>query len=327
MSDGGLAWIMLTTVAVPIINQLAIFEFGVICEVFGGRRDDPLIPDFDFRVCGVMAGVPLSTGSGAFITPQYDLSAFDEADLIAVPAAAVRTDYPPELLSALRRAAADGKTILSICSGAFILGAAGLLDGRSCATHWKYIDDLRSRHPSADVQDDVLYVEDGNVITSAGTAAGVDAALYIVRKELGSATANMLARYMVVAPHREGDQRQFIERPVPRDRNDGISRVLEYIVSDLRASHSLEHLAEYALLSRRSFTRRFQAETGTTPMRWIAAQRLLESRNLLETTSLDVETIAQACGYGSAAVMRRRFQASLGMSPSDYRKAAVHSFS
>lgn len=313
---------MLTTVAVPIIDQLAVFEFGVICEVFGGNRNDPLIPDFDFRVCGVTAGVALSTASGAMITPPFDLSAFEDADLIAVPAAALRDNYPPELLLALRQASAAGKTILSICSGAFILGAAGLLDGRSCTTHWKYAEQLQLQHPLADVKEDVLYVEDGNVVTSAGTAAGVDACLHLVRKELGSATANVLARYMVVAPHREGDQRQYIERPVPFNSNDGISRVLQIVASDLKPKYSIEELAELAHLSRRSFARRFQTETGTTPMKWLAAQRILEGRHLLETTSLDVESIAHACGFGSAAVMRKRFRVTLGVSPLEYRRAS-----
>ncbi len=311
---------MLNTIAVPLVDQLAVFEFGVICEVFGGRRNDPDIPDFDFRVCGVEAGVPLTTAAGPQITPVFDLSIFDDADLIAVPAASIRTNYPPELLAALRRADAEGKTILSICSGAFILGAAGLLDGRDCATHWKYIDELRARHPSARVHDDVLYVEDGNLVTSAGTAAGVDASLHIIRKELGMVVANTLARHMVVAPVREGDQRQYIERPVPRDSKDGVARVLEHMTANLGDDFSIAELADYAHMSRRSFTRRFAQEAGTTPMKWLASQRLLASRHLLETTALDLESIARDSGFGSASIMRKHYRTQLGTTPTLYRR-------
>lgn len=313
---------MLSTVAVPVIDQLAVFEFGVICEVFGGRRNDPEIPDFDFRVCGVEAGKPLTTGAGAHITPLFDLSAFDDADLIAVPAASLRQNYPEELLEALRRANRQGKIILSICSGAFILGAAGLLDGKECSTHWKYVSDLQHRHPTATVLEDVLYVEDGNVITSAGTAAGVDACLHVVRKELGVSVANALARQMVVSAQRDGGQRQFIERPVPHDANDGVARVMEHIAAHLDRPHSIEDLAAYAHLSRRSFTRRFMQETGTTPMKWLTEQRILAARHLLEETALDIESIARECGFGSAAIMRKRFRAALGTAPRDYRAAA-----
>lgn len=313
---------MLSKVAVPIIDQLAVFEFGVICEVFGGRRNDPEIPDFEFQVCGVEPGKPLTTGVGAQITPAFDLSVFGEADLIAVPAAAMRRDYPDELLQALRRANRQGKTILSICSGAFILGAAGLLDDRNCSTHWKYVDELQRRYPTANVLDDVLYVEDGNVITSAGTAAGVDASLHVVRKELGVGVANALARHMVVSAHRDGGQRQIIERPVPHDVNDGVARVMEHMTENLDRPHDVEALAAFARMSRRNFTRRFVQETGTTPMKWLAEQRVLAARHLLESTTLDIETIARDCGFGSGSIMRKRFRAALGTAPTEYRLAA-----
>lgn len=298
-----------------------MFEFGVICEVFGGGRNDPLIPDFDFRVCGVTAGESLTTGSGALIVPPHDLSALEGADLIAVPAVSQREGYPSELLVALRSASARGVTILSICSGAFILGAAGLLGGRRSTTHWKYIDEMRARFPSANVVDDVLYVEDANIVTSAGTAAGVDACLHIVRKELGTAAANTLAKHMVVSPLRDGEQRQFIERPVPHASDDGIARVLEHILSDLKQSRTVEELADFAHLSRRTFSRRFQAQTGTTLIRWLAAQRVLEARHLLETTTLDIDSIARACGYGTAGTMRKQFRSALGVTPAEYRRA------
>ncbi len=313
---------MLSTVAVPIIDQLSVFEFGVICEVFGGRRGDPDIPEFDLRVCGVDAGVPVSTGVGASVIPQYDLSAFDDADLIAVPAASPRQDYPPALIDALRRANQQGKTILSICSGAFILGAAGLLDNRNCSTHWKYLDELQRLHPTANVVKDVLYVEDDNIITSAGTAAGVDACFHVVRKELGVRVANALARHMVVTSHRAGDQRQLIERPVPHSAKEGVAQAMEHMTATLDASHSIESLATYAHMSRRSFNRRFPQETGTTPMRWLAEQRLLAARHLLEGSDLPIETIARDCGFSSATVMRARFRDALGSTPTDYRAAA-----
>jgi len=239
----------------------------------------------------------------------------EHADVIAVPAARVRPadEYPAELLEALRRASARGAIMLSACSGAFLLGAAGLLDGRPCTTHWRYAEELQRRYPTARIDPDVLFVDDGDLVTSAGTAAGIDASLHLVRRELGSATANVIARNMVVPPQRDGGQRQYIERPVPHADSDALGDCLG-------AAHSVASLAQRAHMSPRTFARRFVAETGVTPMQWLTAQRVLHARLALETTDASIEEIAATCGFGSATLFRHHFTREVGIAPSAYRR-------
>lgn len=314
---------MLHSVTLPVIDGLAVFEFGLLTEVFGlDRSVYSDVPAFDFRVCGVEAGRPVSTQVGAQVIPAHGLEAMEQADVIAVPAARIRPaqEYPTELLDALRRAADRGAILLSACSGAFILGAAGLLDGRPCTTHWRYAEDLQRRYPTARVNPDVLFVDDGDLITSAGTAAGIDASLHLVRRELGSATANVIARNMVVPPQRDGGQRQYIERPVPPADSDALGDVLAYMEDRLGEPHSVASLAQRAHMSTRTFARRFVAETGVTPMQWLTAQRVLHARLALETTDASIEEIAAACGFGSATLFRHHFTREVGIAPSAYRR-------
>ncbi len=312
---------MITTVAVPLIDDFAMFEFGVVCEVFGLDRSYADLPVFDFRVCGVEPGVPLSNPTGASITPPHGLEAMDDADLIAVPAARIRDDYPEEVLEALRRASARGAILLSVCSGAFVLGAAGLLDGRACTTHWRYADALKKRFPLARIDPDVLFVDDGDLVTSAGTAAGVDACLHLVRRELGSAVANTIARHMVVPPQRDGGQRQYIDRPVPEAEGDALAGILEYLTSRLDEQHTIPSLAQRARMSTRSFSRRFRAETGVSPMQWLNRQRVLHARLLLETTSMSIDEISVRCGFTSPTLFRHHFDLEVGIAPTRYRQA------
>jgi transcriptional regulator GlxA family with amidase domain len=311
---------MLHSVAVPLIDDFAMFEFGVVCEVFGLDRSYANLPPFDFRVCGIEPGVPLSNPTGASIIPPFGLEAMEDADLIAVPAARIRDDYPEELLDALRRADARGALLLSVCSGAFVLGAAGLLDGREVTTHWRYADALARRFPKAHVDPDVLYVDAGNLITSAGTSAGVDASLYLVRRELGSAFANTIARNMVVPPQRDGGQRQYIEHPVPETAGDTFSELLDYLTDNLDEPHTVNALAKRSLMSTRSFARRFVAETGVAPMQWLTRQRILHARLLLETTELPIDEVARQCGFSSATLFRHHFAQEVGVAPTQYRK-------
>jgi AraC family transcriptional activator FtrA len=311
---------MLKTVAAVVIDQIAPFEFGVLCEVFGIDRTEEGVPPIEFRVCGERPGEPVRTSVGAMLVPECGLDAVAGADLVAVPAVTIRDEYPEVVLDTLRTAAKRGATILSVCSGAFILGAAGLLDGRHCTTHWRHGDELLDRFPTILLDPDVLYVDDGNIITSAGTAAGIDACLHLVRRELGSAAANTIARRMVVPPQRDGGQRQYVELPIPECAADSLSPLLTWLVDHLKTEHTIADLAHRANMSERTFARRFVAETGTTPNKWLTMQRVLHARRLLEDTNLSVDEVAEECGFGSAALLRHHFNKIVGVAPKDYRR-------
>ncbi|MGM1063088.1 GlxA family transcriptional regulator [Saccharothrix sp. Mg75] len=312
---------MLSTVATVVVDGLAPFEFGVVCEVFGVDRSEEGVPAFDFRVCGERPGEPVRTDVGVSLVPHLGLDALEGADLVVVPAAGVRDEYPPAVLDAVVRAHARGATLLSVCSGAFLLGEAGLLDGRRCTTHWRYAREFAERFPRAEVDPDVLFVDEGDVVTSAGTAAGIDACLHLVRRELGSTVAGVIARRMVVAPQRDGGQRQFIELPTPQHQADSLQPVLAWLQDRLDEEHTVAGLAEQANMSERTFARRFAAETGTTPHRWLTTQRVLRARQLLEETRLTVEDVAHRSGFGSAALLRHHFTSAVGLSPKDYRRS------
>jgi transcriptional regulator GlxA family with amidase domain len=208
---------------------------------------------------------------------------------------------------------------MSVCSGAFVLGAAGLLDGRDCTTHWTYAAELARRFPAARVNPDVLYVDSDGILTSAGTAAGIDASLYLIRKEFGERIANRLARRMVMPPHREGGQRQYVDNPLPVEA-DTLGGTLEWMLENLDEEFGVDDLARRAHLSPRTFARRFRAETGTTPHHWLTGQRVLAAQRLLEETEQPVEAVADLVGFGSASVLRHHFTRRLGTTPKDYRR-------
>ncbi len=310
----------LSSVAVLVPDQAAVFEFGVLCEVFGIDRTESGVPAVDFRVCAEDPASPVRLTNGLSLTVPYGLEGLAGADLVAVPATALRT-YSPILLEALRRAHVDGATVLSVCSGVFVLGAAGLLDGRPCTTHWRYVDDLAAAYPAARVDPDVLFVDAGDLITSAGTAAGIDACLHLVRREFGAAVATTIARRMVVPPQRDGGQRQFIEQPVPECVGDSLEPVLTWMVSNLTLDQPVRDLARRAAMSERTFARRFVAETGTTPAKWLGRQRLHHARELLERTDLSIEQVARRSGFATAALLRHHFVRSVGVPPGDYRRS------
>jgi transcriptional regulator GlxA family with amidase domain len=315
---------MLRTVAAVVADGLAPFEFGVVCEVFGLDRTDDGVPLVDFRVCGPVAGFPVRTSMGASLIPDHGLDALEDADLVAVPAMTIRDEYPQEIIDALRTAHARGAVLLSVCSGSFLLAEAGLVDGRRITTHWRHADELTARYPQVEVDPDVLFVDDGDIITSAGPAAGIDACLHIVRKEFGSAAANAIARRMVVPPQRDGGQRQYIDRPVPQCEEQSIRDVLAWMDEHLDEPQTVEDLARRAHLSARTFARTFVAETGTTPMQWLATQRVHHARTLLEESGLDLEEIARLSGFGSAALRRHHFRGAVGVPPTDYRQTFRH---
>ncbi len=310
---------MLKSVSALVLDGVAPFEFGVICEVFGIDRSADGVPNFDFKVCGPEPGVPLRMSVGAHLVPDAGLDALVGVDLVAIPAF-VGTDYPEEALAAVRAAAEGGSTILTVCSGAFLAGAAGLLDGRKCTTHWMHADDLAARHPTAEIDRNVLFVDDGNLITSAGTAAGIDACLHLVRRELGSEVTNTIARRMVVPPQRDGGQRQYIEQPIPVRCSEGFAPQLDWVLSNLDKPHTVGTLAARANMSARTFARRFVEETGRTPMQWVTDQRVLFARRLLEETDLDVDRVADKAGFGTATLLRHHFRRVVGVTPSDYRR-------
>ncbi|UGT60644.1 helix-turn-helix domain-containing protein [Nocardia asteroides] len=315
---------MLQKIAVVLAQNMAMFEFGVVCEVFGLDRTEQGLPGFDFRVCGAEPGQPLrSSTPGVTVTPEYGLDQLAGADLVAVPAfpvTALDDGLDPRLVDAVRGAADAGAIVLTVCSGAFLAGEAGLLDGRKCTTHWRYVDDLAARYPAATVDPDVLFVDEGNLVTSAGTAAGIDACLHLVRREIGSAAANGVARRMVVPPQRDGGQRQFIERPIAECTSDSLSATLTWMSEHLEHQHTVEELAARARMSTRTFARRFAAETGTTPVKWLTTQRVLYAKHLLEESGDGLERIAGLAGFGSAALLRHHFQRQVGIAPTEYRR-------
>jgi transcriptional regulator GlxA family with amidase domain len=312
---------MLRNVAAVVCDGVSVFELGVVCEVFGIDRTDTGLPGYDFAVCAAEPG-PLRTGGGFGITPEHGLDRLADADLVAVPHWRSPDERPGEdLLDALRGVVARGGRVMSVCSGAFVLAAAGLLDGRRATTHWRYAATLAERYPEVEVDPNVLYVDAGQVLTSAGTSAGIDLCLHLVREEHGPAVANAIARRMVVPPHRDGGQAQYVDAPVPPPRSrDDLGDVLTWAVEHLDTPISVEQLAARALMSPRTFARRFRAVTGTTPYAWLLHQRTLLAQRLLEE-GLSVEEVARRSGFGSAATLREQFARVRGTSPSAYRRA------
>jgi AraC family transcriptional activator FtrA len=308
---------MLRKVAVIALPGLALFELGVMCELFGSDRTAEGLPGYDFALCSP-GGRPVRTEQGFAVSPDHDLGAAEDADLVAI-VPYERTQRPPEeVLDVLRRAHERGAWVMSVCTGAFALGAAGLLDNRRCTTHWRHTDQLAAEFPAAKVDPDVLYVAEDNVLTSAGTAASVDAGLHLIRQEHGSAVATMIARRMVVPPHRDGGQAQF-ETPVMPVECETLQPVLTRVLETLDEPHTVDTMAEMAHMAPRTFARRFRSETGATPHDWLTGQRLLFARRLLEESDLGVDSIAVRAGFGSAATLRHHFAQRLSTTPHAYR--------
>ncbi|GLH73462.1 transcriptional regulator [Geothrix limicola] len=307
--------------AVIAFDRISPFHLSVPCAVFEARPDLG-VPPYNLRVCGAEPG-PLRTSAGFEIRTRHGLGALSWADTIIVPSWRDPLERPPEtLLRALQRAHARGARIVGLCLGAFVLAEAGLLDGRPATTHWHWADLFSRRFPQVRLDADVLYVDDGEVLTSAGAAAGIDCCLHLLRSRCGAEVANAVARRMVVQPHRQGGQAQFIEQPVPPSPElNPFTETLAWARAHLDRPHSLDSLAERARMSRRSFTRRFQKETGTTVWSWLMQQRLAFAQRLLETTDHPIDHVATLAGFGSAVSLRLRFREALGTAPIAYRRS------
>lgn len=311
---------VLRDVCAVVADGISPFELGVICEVFGVDRSEQGLPTYDFAVVAA-AEPPLRAAGGFTVDTPHRLDRLATADLIAIPAWP-RAAPPPALLQALRDAVARGARVLSVCTGAFLLAEAGLLDGRRAATHWRLAAELAAAFPLVQVDDAVLYVDEGRVITSAGTASGIDACLHLLRVEHGADVANAVARRMVVPPHRDGGQAQYVEAPVPLQRHPGteeLAGVLDWAVQHLAETLSVDALAARAHMSPRTFARRFREVTGATPHRWLLGQRIAHAQRLLERGT-SVEEVARRTGFGSAATLRTQFARERGTSPSAYAR-------
>jgi AraC family transcriptional regulator, transcriptional activator FtrA len=305
-------------VVTVLAPEASPFEFAVAFEVFGLRRPE-LGPElYGFRFAAVSS--PVEIQGGYRLSSPYGLEALADADTVIMPAAPLASS-PPELLDALRAAYERGARMVSFCSGAFALAAAGILDGRPAATHWMYTDELARRYPSCRVDGEVLYVDDGQVLTSAGTAAAIDLALHIVRLDHGAQVASQIARRMVVPPHRDGGQAQFAVTPVPATADDDpLGPVLEWMVEHLDEQLTVPQLARLAAMSPRTFARRFRDTTGTTPLRWLHHQRVARAQELLEVTDLGIDAIAGRVGFGTAANLREHFRRVTTTTPASYRQ-------
>jgi transcriptional regulator GlxA family with amidase domain len=311
--------LMLRDVAVLALEGSHAFELGVFCEVFGIDRSDDGLPVYDFALVSA-AGTEVATRHGFSVLAAHGPERLACADLICVPAYDRTKRQPEHLLDELRAAAERGARVLSICTGAFLLGEAGLLDDRRCTTHWHYTEELARCHPRARVESDVLYVDEDPIITGAGTAAGIDTCLHLVRKEHGSGVANAIARRMVAPPHREGGQRQYRERPQPRDGISSLSPVLAWVEAHLDQNLTVDAMARKAHMSSRTFARRFQQETGTSPLQWLTQQRVLLAQHHLESSDESIIAIARRTGFGTVDNLRHHFTRRVGITPQGYRR-------
>lgn len=312
-------------VAVAVTDGLPIFELSVPVEVFGNDRSDIVSPWYDLRLCAAEPG-PLRTAGGLEVNPEHGLDDLAAADTVLVPALTRprQIDPPAALVEAVRAAYVAGKRIVSICTGAYVLAAAGVLDNRRATTHWLNAHDLAYRYPAVTVDARVLYVDEGHVLTSAGTAAAIDLCLHLVRRDHGAAAANEIARRMVVPPHREGGQAQFVQPAVRADERGDLGLVLAWARERLEQPLTVADLAGQAHMSARTFARRFRDEVGVTPLQWLLEQRVRLAQELLETTDDTVEQIARRAGFGTSAGLRQHFGRIISVSPQSYRHVFRH---
>ncbi|MEV6598095.1 helix-turn-helix domain-containing protein [Actinoplanes sp. NPDC051346] len=305
------------SVAVAATDGMLHFELALAYEVLGSAPDAVRSPWYDVSVCGTR---PVRVGR-FLLEPDYGLDRLARAGTVIVPALADVTEDPPTaLVEAVRAAHEAGARIVSLCTGVFVLAAAGLLDGLRATTHWAHTEQLAARYPRVTVDPDVLYVDNGSVLTSAGKAAAMDLCLHLIRRDYGSAIANIAARRLVVPPHRAGGQAQFVTTPVPAQDDHPLADLLPWVMLRLDQPLTVEDLAHQANMSSRHLTRHFRAITGTTPLQWLLTQRIRRAQEMLETTDHSVDTIAAAAGMGTATTLRRHFHRTVGVPPDSYRQ-------
>ncbi|GAA1630031.1 GlxA family transcriptional regulator [Catellatospora bangladeshensis] len=309
-------------VAVLALDGVMALDLGIPSQVFGCATDSAGHRLYETRICTPDGG-PIRCSAGFAVQPDHGLDLLGWADTVIVPGIHrehLGTFAAGPAMAALRAAHTAGKRIMSICTGAFALAAAGLLDGRPAATHWAYADDFRARYPQIKLDAEVLFIDDGDVLTSAGVAAGLDLCLHVVRRDHGSEVANRAARRCVVAPWRDGGQAQFIERPLPAVGDASTAATRDWALARLGEPLDLDQLARHARMSVRTFTRRFREETGLSPGRWLTRQRVEHARHLLESTDLSIDQIAGRAGFGTAVSLRQHLRAAVGTAPLSYRR-------
>ncbi|MCX5015229.1 helix-turn-helix domain-containing protein [Streptomyces sp. NBC_00555] len=305
------------TVALAVTDGMLHFELSMAIEVFGSDLTHIVDPWYHFSLCGSSA-VQVDRFR---LEPDHGLDHLAHADTVIVPGwADTDVDPPAELVDAVRAAHTAGARVVSLCTGAFVLAAAGLLDGKRATTHWAHTGELARRHPKVTVDPDVLYVDNGDVLTSAGKAAAMDLCLHLVRLDHGSSNANKIARRLVVPPHRDGGQAQFIATPVPAAGNNPLATLFPWALGRLDEPLTVEDLARQARMSSRHLGRHFKSLTGTTPLQWLHIQRIRHAQELLETTDDTIDTIATATGMGTATTLRRHFHRTVGVPPDAYRR-------
>jgi transcriptional regulator GlxA family with amidase domain len=307
----------MATIALAATAGMLHFEFGMACEIFVRDPTGLADPWYDLVVCG-----PGPVGIGRFrMDPDDGLDRLARADTVIIPALEdIDADLPAELLDAVRAAHAAGARMVSLCTGAFVLAAAGVLDGLRATTHWAHTEELAARYPRVRVDPDVLYVDNGNVLASAGKAAAIDLCLHLIRRDHGSTVANAVARRLVVPPHRAGGQAQFVTTPVPARDDHPLANLLPWAMERLNRPLTVEDLARQANMSSRNLARQFRSATGTTPLQWLSTQRIRRAQELLENTDKSIDSIAEAAGMGTATTLRRQFNRTVGVPPDAYRR-------
>jgi AraC family transcriptional activator FtrA len=307
-------------VTVLVYDGLSPFEFGIVVEIFGLPRPELDVDWYKFEICSLERG-PLRAMGGLRVEAPRGLRSLQRAGTIVIPGWRRTSEPPPEsLLRALRSAYARGARLVSICSGVFVLAATGLLDGKRATTHWRDAEQLSARFPKVLVDPGVLYVDEGRILTSAGSAAGIDLCLHIVRRDYGAEIANRVARRLVMPPHRDGGQAQYVQHPVHSRASGALAPVLQWAQSHLDQALHVEDLARHAAMSPRTFARRFREQTGTTPHQWMTHQRLLAAQTRLEKTGEGIDQIAEAVGLQTAATLRHHFSRTLDTTPTAYRR-------